>query len=245
MKCLGIFAITVWFAAVVVSAEVAVNIKEETMDLLEKSMSRYHKKLIEEMPDKIRLYLSSYDNPKSVYELKDADSVRWINDHVRVGADEDLMKRIGELRSDLAMSGDKLHGDDIATIFESSFFATWNKENFNLKEFIIKSAISWREKSEPIQRLSPDGLNPIDWRWQLSVESREGGILHVGIDEKKKTFICYEYTVGLYFPEGQTLERIYREIVQDPDMAGQFFGKERKQKTNPFTPNNNHTLPDK
>jgi len=210
-------------------AEIDINIKKGTLESLDKSMSSYHKKLIGNMPDKVRLHLSSLVKPKSIYDLKDADSIRWIHDNVKAGADDDLIKAIDGLISDLAMSGDKLHGDEVASIFESSFFALWNKEDFNLEESIVKNAISWREESTPPQRLSPDGLNLIEWRWQLDVESREGGVLHVGIDEKKRTFICYEYTVGLYFPEGETLERIYREIVQDPNMAGQFVGKGRKQ----------------
>jgi hypothetical protein len=228
MKCVSILAILIWLMAAGANAEIDVNLKKETLESLNNSISRYHKKLIEKMPDKVRSHLSSIEKPKSVYELKDADSIRWVHDHVKTGADEELIKKIDELMSDLAASGDKLHGDDIASIFESSFFALWNKEDFNLEESIVKSAISWREKSTPSQQLSPNGLNPIEWRWQLSVESREGGVLHVGIDEKKRTFICYECTVGLYFPEGETLERIYREIVQEPDMAGQFVGKGRK-----------------
>jgi hypothetical protein len=222
-------AISASLVAADVNDKADINIKRETLELLDKSMSSYHKKLISSMPDNVRLHLSKLVKPRSIYDLKDADSLRWIQEHVRVGANDDLIKAVDGLVSDLAVSGDKIHGDDIASIFESSFFALWNKESFNLEEPIVKIAISWREKSTPPQQLSPDGLNRIEWRWQLDVESRESGVLHVGIDEKKRTFICYENTIGLYLPEGETLERIYREIVQDPNMAGQFVGKGRKQ----------------
>ena len=236
MKCVRILAILVWLMGVGANADVAVNLKKETVESLGHALSAHHKKLIEEMPEKVRLHLSSIEKPKSIHDLKNEDSIRWIHHHVLLGPDEDLSKKMDELMSDLAVSGDKLHGDDVASIFESSFFASWNKDNFNLEESIVKSAIFWRENSDPPHRLSPDGLSVIGWHWRLNVKSREGGVLHVGIDEKKRTFICYEHTVGLYFPEGETLERIYREIVQDPDMAGEFLGKGRKQKLERIQP---------
>ncbi|SHI70174.1 hypothetical protein SAMN02745181_0686 [Rubritalea squalenifaciens DSM 18772] len=239
MKYVSILAILVWLmgaGAVGANADVAVNLKKETLESLGHALSAYHKKLIEEMPEKVRFHLSSIEKPKSIHDLKNEDSIRWIHHHVSLGPDEGLSKKMDELMSDLAVSGDKLHGDDVASIYESSFFALWNKDNFDLEKSIVKSAIYWRENSDPPHRLSPDGLNVIEWNWKLDVKSRESGVLHVGIDEKKRTFICYEYTVGLYFPEGETLERIYREIVQDPDMAGQFLGKGRKQKLERIQP---------
>ncbi len=240
MKYVSILAILVWLMGVGVgvgsNAEMAVNLKKETLDSVDHALSRYHKKLIEEMPDKVRLHLSSIEKPNSIHDLKDEDSIRWIHHHVRLGPDEDCDKRIDELRTDLAVSGDKLNGGDIVSICERAFFARWNKEKFNLEESIVKIAHYWRENSDPPHRLSPDGLNLIEWNWKLDVKSREGGVLHVGIDEKKRTFICYDYTVGLYFPEGETLERIYREIVQDPEKAGQFVGNGRKQKARTAQP---------
>ncbi|RYZ82295.1 MAG: hypothetical protein EOP06_21935 [Proteobacteria bacterium] len=229
MKYVSILAVSFWLMASGANAEMDVNLKRETLDLLDESMSRYHKKLIEKMPDEVRLRLASLDKPKSIYELKDTESILWFHNHVKVGGDEELIKSVEKLRFELAVSGDKIHGDDVGSIFESSFFATWNKEDFDLKESIVKFAIYWRERTTPAQQLSPDGMNPIGWHWQLDVESREDGVMHVGIDQKKRTFICYEHTVGIYFPEGETLERIYREIVQNPDMAGEFVGKGRKK----------------
>jgi len=181
------------------------------------------------MPDNVRAYLSSIARANSMHDLKDKDSVVWIHSHIIIGRDQDLKECIDKLMSSLALLGDKIHGGDVASILANSFFALWNKEDFNLDNSIRDSAIYWRQHSTPPARVSLDGLNRISWTWKLEVESREYGVLHVGIDEKKRTLLCYEYPVGLYFPEGEIMERIYREIVQDQDMAGQLIGVGRKQ----------------
>lgn len=212
-----------------VSNELDVNIENNTIKLLQDSISKYHNKVIKIMPENVRAHLESIDKPRSMYDLKDKESVAWVNAHVVIGGDQDIQNAIDRLKADLSLSGDKIHGNDICGIFEKSFFALWNDEKYNIRESINDYVLYWREQSKPSAKVSPDGLNRIDWIWQLDVASRKHGVLHVGIDVKKRTFICYEYTVGLYFPEGETMERIYREIVQDQDMAGQFIGIGRKQ----------------
>lgn len=231
-KKIRILVIFVWLIAFDANADEAVNIDKEKLELLENSIKRYQNKAISKMPGKVNSYLSSIVKPKSIYDLNDKDSTIWIQTYIMSGLDQDLKESIDGLMSSLAVSGDKIHGDDVSSILGSHFFASWNKEEFSLENSIRNYAEYWREHSKPSARLSPDGLNPIEWIWELEVESREQGILHVGIDTKKRTFICYEYPVGLYFPEGETLERIYGEIVQDPDMAGQFVGKGRKERGN-------------
>jgi hypothetical protein len=52
--------------------------------------------------------------------------------------------------------------------------------------------------------------------------------MHVGLDVKKRNFICFERNLGVYIPEGEKLERIYREIVQVPAMARDHIGLGRE-----------------
>jgi len=226
IKILGIFFYIIASGS---GAELAVNLQKETLGLLDKSISTYQNKAIDKMPDKVRAYLVSIAKPESIHDLDNRDSILWIDTYIVRGRDEDLKESIDKLISDLAFSGDKLHGDDVSSILQKAFFSSWNKEDFNLENSIRNHAIYWREHSKPTARVSPNGQNPIDWIWELEVKSREHGVIHVGIDEKKRTFICYEYPVGLYFPEGETMERIYREIVQVPDMASHYIGLGRKQ----------------
>jgi hypothetical protein len=216
------------------NADVAVNLDRKTLDLLGKSISRHQSKAINEMPGNVRSYLSSIINPKKIYDLEDEDSMLWIHTHIINGRDQNLKESIDRMMASLALSGDRIHGDDVSSILEDHFFALWNKEEFDLEDSIRGYAEHWRERSKPSVRLSPDGLNPIEWIWELEVESRKHGVLHVGIDTKKRTFICYEYPLGLYFPEGEIMERIYREIVQDQDMAQHHIGVGRR-KTDPPT----------
>jgi hypothetical protein len=210
-----------------------VNLEENTLESLEKIIYEYQEKAIEGMPKSVRSHLLSIDKPKSIHDLKDKDSVIWFEKHIIYGGGLELSECIKKLESSLALSGDRINGEDLLSIKSDSFFALWNKEDFNLSESIRSYAIYWREHSKPPVRVSPDGQNPIDWIWGLEVKSREHGVLHVGLDEKKRTFVCYEYPVGLYFPEGETMERIYREIVQNPDMALHYIGLGRKQNRAP------------
>jgi len=48
--------------------------------------------------------------------------------------------------------------------------------------------------------------------------------MHVGLDVGKRTFICCDRRAGVFFPEGEIMERIYREIVQDQAIAGDHIG---------------------
>ena len=104
------------------------------------------------------------------------------------------------------------------------------KDIKNFDAIVTLSILRYRESKKPNIQYSPDGKNSISWLWQLKVDTREYGCLHVGIDEVKRNFLCYEADVGLYYPEGETLERIYCEIIQDPVMASMWLGKGRKEK---------------
>lgn len=72
----------------------------------------------------------------------------------------------------------------------------------------------WNENSDPPIRFAPDGQGSIRWVWRLENKSRIHGIIHVGIDKRTGRFLCYEYPIGVYYPEGPVLERIFFEIVR-------------------------------
>jgi hypothetical protein len=72
-------------------------------------------------------------------------------------------------------------------------------------------------------------MGRIDWIWTLEEKSRPHGVMHVGIEVERRNFVCYERSLGIYFPEGDKLERIYREIVQNSEMAGGHLGIGRQR----------------
>jgi|GEM_PF-2120124 len=131
------------------------------------------------------------------------------------------------LAKTIACSGDQITGDDATLIMKEAFWHKLHKRPYDFKNRITELVIYWRENRTPDVKISPLGMGKIEWIWKLNVNSRVNGVMHVGMDTIKRTFICYEYGVGAYFPEGETLERIYREIVQEPDMARDHIGKNR------------------
>lgn len=126
----------------------------------------------------------------------------------------------------------EFHGDDRTTIMWETLLDYIHKKDFELSVKVAESMLVYRESQPPEIEFSPNGQGKISWYWNLKTNRRKFGKIHVGLDLKKRTFVCYESDVGLYFPEGEIMERIYSEIVQVPEMANQWLGKGRKEKLN-------------
>lgn len=207
-------------------AEQSPSVPKAIVEKLASEINSFQKEMIHRMPDNVRKDILAASDPINIYNLSE-DSQKWVGQNIANGVSEGISKYFDLLSVELRLSGDRLGDEDYSAILEQSFFHQVRTSPFNLEEEILHYANYWREHTTPNVRLSPNGLGEIDWRWQLSVAERPDGVLHVGIDRKKRTFICYERTVGIYFPEGDVMERIYAEIVQDPNMAGEFVGKGR------------------
>lgn len=100
------------------------------------------------------------------------------------------------------------------------FIAVMRGQEFDILQKLRSSKLYKLEQQNPKQELTPIGRNKIVWIWRLNVEGREHGTLHVGIDVKTRNFICHEYTIGIYYPEGEVLQRIHKNIVQDDKLYG-------------------------
>lgn len=202
--------------------EVYFNKEEaESMDLLSERLSRYFSSAEEQIPESLKAEILKLKSPK-FYELP-LESQELFRVHIELAAssDPEVSKSIIDVWK---WSGLKV--GDAADIKWLAFYAHLHKQDYDISESVADSMIMWREATPPEVRFSPDGRGEIKWIWLLeSSKKRQNGTLHVGIDLKKRTFICYESDLGLYFPEGEVMERIYREIVQEPEMAGIWLGK--------------------
>ena len=191
------------------------------MDALSNQLSSYFSGVIKTMPDSVKTEIANASLED--YSKISEKSQEWVTDHIDGGyeIDSGLLKAFHDV---VKWSG--INGHDIPAILRLTFHAYIHKKDLVISDKISDCIIWWRETSTPEVKYSPSGHGEINWAWKLeSTKKRKHGVLHVGIDLKKRTFICYESDVGLYFPEGETMERIYREIVQEPDQAGIWLGK--------------------
>jgi len=194
--------------------------------VLSDELSKHNQRVSDEMPDDVRDDIIK--NEGKMLSLSE-ESSKWISDNLVHSLDDGLSESI-----DAVVKWSAIHDDDRHAIVINSFGKHVINQPFVLFDEISNYLMYWRENRTPNVQFSPNGLGRINWVWSLSVNKRKFGQLHVGIDEVKRTFICYESDVGLYFPEGETMERIYTEIVQNPERAGIFLGKglkERKRST--------------
>lgn len=185
---------------------------------LSKELYQYHDKNYKDLPKELR---AAIEKPgfTNYFELPEELGERF---QFYLMSGENLRVHFGKL-----YRWCKIHSDDGAWIMWESLLDYINKRDFELDAQIAKHMLIYRENTHPEFALSPNGQGKIHWAWRLPTDKRKYGIIHVGIDEKKRTFLCYECGVGIYFPEGDVMERIYTEIVQDPDSAGIWLGKGR------------------
>lgn len=184
-------------------------------------------RVAEKIPKDVKIEVLNSKMPFTLFDISEK-SQNWIDIEIMTVADDQIVNAFESVRKSLANKGNTITNQDYGPILKKAIIAKLNDKPFNLNDEIDYYVNYWREITKPNITKSPDGLNEIDWLWTLKVESRSNGILHVGLDTKKRTFICYENTVGLYFPEGDVMERIYSDIVQDQLMASEHLGRGRK-----------------
>lgn len=194
--------------------------KDLLLNDLSRRITKLHDEKIKNIPKDILRKIAECKSPDDFIKL-DLESQKWLHQNfgnfggnLEIGEDFSKLKVV---RSD----------DDAYVILSESFLCRVNGKPFDLERRIELIGIYWLENSWPVVEFAPEGKGKVNWIWKLEVKSRPHGVLHVGIDTKTRRFLCYERTVGVYYPEGETLERIYAEIVQDPIRADIHIGKGR------------------
>jgi hypothetical protein len=191
------------------------------IDELHRNLIKYNDSQRNKIPDFIKKEI--LENEGDFKKIPDKSS-EWISINVSSNVNEEIARSIK-----LLMSWSGLHQDDISSLFGLSFCKQVANRPFNIFEFVSDHILYWREHGKPDVKLSPNGNGRIMWLWNLNTNKRKFGNIHVGIDEKKRHFVCFESDLGLYFPEGEMMERIYSEIIQEPDVAGIHLGKGRRE----------------
>lgn len=196
---------------------------------LEDRTKLFYDGLIKQMPDLVRQKIFACETPEGMDDLSPEIQI-WLQENVDLTRNLDFAEILNKLHLTILNRGQNLIGGNFGEIFNRAFWRCLHNKPLEFEEEVRNNVIHVMENSTPDVKYSPQGKGEIEWLWKLPVKERLHGVLHVGIDLKKRTFICYERSIGVYFPEGETLERIYREIVQNPDNAGSHIGIGRKVK---------------
>lgn len=186
---------------------------------LENNLQKNHDNSIKGMPDSVRPEILGMESEKDFYNLTGA-ALTWMERSV-LNTDDESIKSIFEVLTEKY----NLQSDDYTSILLKTFIDRINKRDLKLDEVIHNYIMYWRENTTPKDRVAPEGGGKVNWIWKLSATERPQGIVHLGIDEVTRRFICYEWNKGVYYPEGVLLERIRAEIVQVPDVARNHIGR--------------------
>jgi hypothetical protein len=196
--------------------------KEIVLQELNQQILELHDRKIKSMSKGM---LKKISKCESVDDLKhlDLDAQKWLHQNFCMAPDMKMGANFEKL-DEIKM------GDDVYLILSDTFWCRVKGKPIELRKRIDSVGLYWKETTRPLIKVAPEGRGGIDWRWKLDISTRPHGTMHVGLDTKTQRFICYEHTVGLYYPEGDVLNRIRAEIVQDPDMAGIWIGKGRRER---------------
>jgi hypothetical protein len=217
LKKLLLFAIWVISNIHLVQAQVD---NDRVLDVLSRQIAKFQDEKIKSMPKEILRKITECTSPHDFTKL-DLECQTWLrNNFSNCGGNLELGETFSKLKE---IRGD----DDASMILAESLWCRLNGKPFDLAKAVESIGIYWLENESPEIKFAPEGKGKIDWIWKLDVKNRLHGCLHVGIDTMTRRFLCYERTIGVYYPEGETLERIYAEIVQDPIAAGEHIGKGR------------------
>lgn len=195
----------------------------ESIDLLSDPLHNFHAENLKLVPESVKAEILRI-KATDLFDMTEK-SMEWAEKYLVCERDVALTKAFQSVTK-----WSKISGDDVSAIVRVTFWEYVHQKEFQLPVKITHYMLNCRETNLPSVKFSPNGHGEIGWYWRLFSKRRDSGILHVGIDLKKRTFICYESDIGLFFPEGDTMERIYTEIVQEPEMAGIHLGKGLKEK---------------
>lgn len=180
--------------------------KNEVLDVLDPQVHKYIDAKIKGMPQDCHREILNCKSPDQLNQISEK-AQKWLADDLVDALDVKIMlnfEKLDEIRV----------GDDIYTVMSEALWCKIHGKSIDLDKKITLIGIYWEEQQEPEFNIAPLGKGKIEWKWTLEVKTRPHGILHIGIDVKSRKFICYERTIGIYYPEGKLLDRIRRDIVR-------------------------------
>lgn len=196
----------------------AIETKRDDLILkIESKIDKYYDKKITGIPEAVRLELLKFDSYNRL-NTATANTQLWLHENFSQMDDKEI--------ADILLNFDELRGgDDVFKLVSEGFWCRLKGKPLEFEARISLTGTYWKENDRPNINLAPVSRGSIEWIWKLDVPERTFGVLHVGIDLKTRVFVCFENTVGIYYPEGDILERIRAEIIQNPAMAGTRIGK--------------------
>ena len=201
--------------------DATVEFDAECVDIitnLETELTKAHDQLIKEIPEDFKKSLNTWVSYDGMFQLP-IETLTWLHENAFIIREPRLAETIDKLNESIEKRGDTFHGDDMSEILRVSFWNRLQGKPIELDDGLKSSVLYWREWTVPEIRFSPLGRGEIKWIWTLQIPTRTHGVMHVGLDLAKRTFVCYEHGLGLYFPEGEVMDRINREIVRNSDLA--------------------------
>jgi hypothetical protein len=221
MRCIIFSTAVLLLVTSLRSNEIAGKLSSEDYDSIikfENAIKISHDQLIKIIPNEFREKVLNLKSKEDFYKLEYNVQI-WIQDKVINTADVNISEPFNVLQK-----RHNLHSDDYHSILLESFINRINSKELKLDDDIYRYALYWQENVDPPYKISPEGGGKINWIWKISSNERNDGIIHVGVDNISRRFICYEWNKGVYYPEGDSLERIRAEIVQNPNRAGMHIG---------------------
>ncbi len=201
--------------------------RNKLLETLSRQITRYNSELEKGMPETVRRKIAAAKST-NVHSL-DRECQEWLRRDSHGGEQADIWENFNKLKEIRTT-------DDGVSILLESFVCHVQGKPFDLTKCVDLIGIYWLENEIPNIHIAPEGKGKVEWLWGLDVQTRPHGILHVGIDTVTRRFLCFERGVGVYYPEGETLERIYSEIVQNPLVAGIHIGNGRVTEANRSKP---------
>lgn len=177
--------------------------------LLEKinvELTKIIDKKVGEVPAGVRRGVIDCESASDFVKLPEKSQI-WLDDNL----DHQIFFEFTNMLSSLP---EIHHGGDIRAILKKSFWCRLKGLPYNLNEEIGLIDLYWKEVKKPSVVYSPLGKGKVNWAWRLEIKSRPHGIIHVGMDTKSRRFLCYDRTIGVFYPEGLLLDRIRTEIVR-------------------------------
>lgn len=204
-----IYMISLYLILFAFSKSEEVEVKDEAnYTRLNKHMLILIKQIEKEMPPKVKKAMKNCNNYMDINNLE-IDIQNWIFDAFLPRGNKEIMEEFEN-------SNYLVTGDDIPMLYKNCFINYLNNKPFKLKEELQLVDLYWKERKLPTQTISPIGKNKINWIMGIATDKRPHGVIHVGVDKKTKQYICYERTIGIYYPEGKLLVKIREQDIKDP-----------------------------
>lgn len=192
---------------------------DELLNELESRLHKYHNEKLERLPESIRAELIKCRSEQDLNKI-DIKSQTWLHESFNQIEDDSLVEIIEKI--------DEIKiADDAGMILKTTFWCKVNDMPFDLENKIRLLGVYWKEHERPQVKFAPISRAKVDWIWKLSDQTRPHGVIHVGIDEETREFLCYDQVSGVYYPKGMLIDRIRAEIVQDSVVSGTNVGRGR------------------